>query len=487
MAVPNEYASNLIAALRGGVRDTGRASGYELLPNPVLGYGAIRPRARPARAALSSPAILRMTPAERRQEGGGGGGERSPIYSGGTVSSGAQLDSNVQPEQVTDTGDETARLLARYPVAQSYPVTQSGSLTLASLKPLTPSVDVSQPQDVTNAPAIPWNPDELFSIDQELGNIQQSDVREVGTAAFPEDFGYVDPSNVPVVDRSVPSMSDANWGMASEPLMPDWAVDTAFGVKSATENPLVSTVFPIASAVGGGLADATLDAQIDRLANQYAAIETGNNLGYGTSVDSSGAVSYQAPVETRDIFGGSYFPQESYFNAYDFGNGFDVVGCPAPWVKIQMADGSTIQAGDLKPGMQVWTQHEHTEQWGAYPVIAVSTVDNNRQRLLLEDGREFVGSDNHRVKTNNGWTQIVDLKPGDKIAQEHGEAVVKQIIELDAGPVVKITVQDAHTYVSEGFLSHNVKMEPSFGGFGGGGGSPIGFGNLDHFKFIVQN
>lgn len=319
MVAPTGYADNLIAALRRGIGDTGRASGYELLRNPTLSYGAIKPRTRAPRAAMSSPAILRMAPAQPRQDNTGGAEPTRPVLSDGIVLGGAPM-LNAQPERVTDTGDETARLLARYPVATSYPVTESGVMTLANLKPLNPSVDVSELQEPSNAPAIPWDAQELSDIDRELGFVQKSDVREEGTAAFPEDFGYVNPSNVPVVDRSVPSMSDANWGMASAPLLPDFVVDTAFGIKSATENPLVQFVSPIGSALAGSLADTGLDSQIDRLANQYAAIEAGNNLGYGTRVDNSGSVFYEAPVETRDIFGGSYFPQESYFNAYDFGD-----------------------------------------------------------------------------------------------------------------------------------------------------------------------
>lgn len=136
--------------------------------------------------------------------------------------------------------------------------------------------------------------------------------------------------------------------------------------------------------------------------------------------------------------------------------------CPAPWINILLANGSTVKAGDIKPGMEVYTRHETTNEWGSYPVSAVEMSEDTRWEVLLEDGRSFVGSSNHRVHTGNDWTEINALKAGDKLVQPEGVGIVKSSTKLDHGPVVKITVEDAHTYISEGFLSHNVKKIDSF-------------------------
>lgn len=146
-------------------------------------------------------------------------------------------------------------------------------------------------------------------------------------------------------------------------------------------------------------------------------------------------------------------------SADDFG------GCPAPWINILMADNGLVKAGDIKPGMQVYTRHETTNEWGVYPVTAVEMGEDNRWEVVLEDGRTFVGTFNHRVRTDNNWTEIRNLKAGDKLVQPDGFGIVKSSQHLDHGPIVKITVGEAHTYISEGFLSHNVKMVD----FGGGG------------------
>ena len=135
-------------------------------------------------------------------------------------------------------------------------------------------------------------------------------------------------------------------------------------------------------------------------------------------------------------------------------------GCPAPWVKITLGDKTTIPAGSIKPGMTVWTQHETTGEWGVFPVTAVSMCKDQRWRLVTESGQDFVGTFNHRVKTDTGWQELRKLDIGDKLVQpDNTFATVMSIEPYDVdGDVVKITVYDAHTYLSEGFLSHNVKM-----------------------------
>lgn len=133
-------------------------------------------------------------------------------------------------------------------------------------------------------------------------------------------------------------------------------------------------------------------------------------------------------------------------------------GCPAPWVNILLANGGLVKAGDIQPGMEVYTRHEHTNEWGVFPVSVVHHGTDERWMVKFEDGREFVGTFNHPVMVDGKWVEIQDLKSGDKIVQPEGFAVVKSSEYHDHGPIVKIEVKDAHTYISEGFLSHNKQM-----------------------------
>jgi hypothetical protein len=162
---------------------------------------------------------------------------------------------------------------------------------------------------------------------------------------------------------------------------------------------------------------------------------------------------------------------EGYFGGFDngsgsdsdsggnFGSGFDSGGgCPAPWINITLSDGGTVKAGDIKPGMMVYTRHETTGEWGNFPVTVVRNGEDNRWTILFESGIEFVGTFNHPVRVDDAWVEIQHLKAGDKVVQPEGFAVVKSAKYFDHGPIVKIEVQDAHTYLTEGFLSHNKNM-----------------------------
>lgn len=132
-------------------------------------------------------------------------------------------------------------------------------------------------------------------------------------------------------------------------------------------------------------------------------------------------------------------------------------GCPAPWINITLADRTSIPAKDIKEGMLVYTQHETTKEWGDYPVTAVSFENANRWEVVIDDIK-FVGSPNHRMLTEEGWIEIERLMPGDIITAHNKLAVVKYAKPHSFGEVVKITVADAHTYLTEGLVSHNIKQ-----------------------------
>jgi hypothetical protein len=55
------------------------------------------------------------------------------------------------------------------------------------------------------------------------------------------------------------------------------------------------------------------------------------------------------------------------------------------------------------------------------------------------------------------WKQVFQLLPGDVIKGLDVNKTIVDIEPLGVGPVVKITVEDAHTYIAGGLISHNVK------------------------------
>ena len=115
--------------------------------------------------------------------------------------------------------------------------------------------------------------------------------------------------------------------------------------------------------------------------------------------------------------------------------------CVAADTMILMADGSERVALALNEGDQVMTRHEVAMEWGRYRVAAVEPVEEDVVAAVI-DGRRLVATPGHRVWTPaKGWHEMRT------IGTPAGRALV-----------VKIMVEHAHTYVSNGVLSHNIKI-----------------------------
>ncbi|NRD60848.1 hypothetical protein HRD49_03720, partial [Corallococcus exiguus] len=130
--------------------------------------------------------------------------------------------------------------------------------------------------------------------------------------------------------------------------------------------------------------------------------------------------------------------------------------CPAPWVPILLADGREVPAGEVQVGMLVRTQNEETLEWGDFLVTAAEPAEGVRWLLELEDGRRLEATGNHRVRTEEAWVELRHLTAGTRLVGIR-PGVVRQVTRGERGPVVRLTVAGAHTYVSDGVLSHNVK------------------------------
>jgi hypothetical protein len=141
------------------------------------------------------------------------------------------------------------------------------------------------------------------------------------------------------------------------------------------------------------------------------------------------------------------------------GNG----GCPDLSMLILLADGTWISAGELQVGMFVKSQHENTFAWGDFEVTAKEIVTQPKLQVVFVDmpaTKRVIVSKSHRfwVDSRNAWINSEHLEKGDVI---NGFAVY-EVNDLGDGQVVKITVNDAHTYIMEGLLSHNVKANPGY-------------------------
>lgn len=132
-------------------------------------------------------------------------------------------------------------------------------------------------------------------------------------------------------------------------------------------------------------------------------------------------------------------------------------GCPTPDMKILTSDGNYIKAGDLLVGTELYTVHEKTGEWGNYKVSYVGLMN---QPILSVNigGINLKVSDSHKFLTeNNRYITISDIEIGSFIKTVDGLAKLESKQRIGDGEVVKIEVENAHTYVLEGIISHNIK------------------------------
>ena len=79
---------------------------------------------------------------------------------------------------------------------------------------------------------------------------------------------------------------------------------------------------------------------------------------------------------------------------------------------------------------------------------------------LFDDDSEIKISDSHKfLMYNKQWLQAYKLVIGDIIKGIEVNKIVKSIEKIGIGSVIKFEINDAHTYVSAGLISHNTKEE----------------------------
>ena len=130
--------------------------------------------------------------------------------------------------------------------------------------------------------------------------------------------------------------------------------------------------------------------------------------------------------------------------------------CPSPEMLILLSNGEQRKAGDLQVGDEVKTQHETTMEWGNFKVTHAEIIPNAKRLNIKLDGKDFICSLDHKFYKDGAWVDAKDIKVGDVLSDK----AVTEIAEHSTGDVVQITVDDAHTYICEGVLSHNKSPVP---------------------------
>ena len=130
-------------------------------------------------------------------------------------------------------------------------------------------------------------------------------------------------------------------------------------------------------------------------------------------------------------------------------------GCPDPMMLILMANGSQKRAGDLKVGDLIKTNHEKDMKLGEYKVEYINVLNDKQKAKFTFEESEIICSLSHKFYVDNDWKKAYDMVIGDEVS---GQKLIS-IEDVEDGDVVHITVEDAHTYICQGLLSHNKRCD----------------------------
>lgn len=141
-------------------------------------------------------------------------------------------------------------------------------------------------------------------------------------------------------------------------------------------------------------------------------------------------------------------------------------GCPDPDMLINVTGNTYVRAGDLEVGQKIWTVHETTNEPGLYTITRKEIVEQPKMVISFAGlGQSIIVSESHRFKTGDTWTYAKHLKPGmpvNLVGQEKDFSdtmvTVMDMKYHGMGPVVKLEIDEAHTYLVHGLVSHNTKV-----------------------------
>lgn len=141
------------------------------------------------------------------------------------------------------------------------------------------------------------------------------------------------------------------------------------------------------------------------------------------------------------------------------------IGCVDPETLVSITPTETKKAGDIKIGDTLYTVHEKTLEYGNFKVVDARIIRQPKLLVSFDDGSKIRLSDTHKfLLFDNSWKQMFDLNVGAQIktaygVNKNGYKTISKIEEIGEGDVVLLTVDEAHTYISDGLISHNIKAK----------------------------
>lgn len=131
-------------------------------------------------------------------------------------------------------------------------------------------------------------------------------------------------------------------------------------------------------------------------------------------------------------------------------------GCPDPDTPISLSYTDSIRAGDLQPGDYIFTVHEHTGDYGIFPVVSAEIIEEPKVRITFKSGKTTVVSNSHKyLLSDNTWNTVSNLAVDSEIKGYKLNEIIQSIEDIGLGPVIRFEIRDAHTYIASGLISHN--------------------------------
>lgn len=141
-------------------------------------------------------------------------------------------------------------------------------------------------------------------------------------------------------------------------------------------------------------------------------------------------------------------------------------GCPDPDTMIFMPDFLWVRAGDLNVGDSILTIHEHTRDPGTFKILEAERMIQPKVEIEFADGKKLKVSSTHRfLMSDDTWKKVCDISIGECVMGMNHDVIydlsskeIVSITDIGDGEVIKFEIDQAHTYITEGLVSHNVKQ-----------------------------
>ncbi len=132
-------------------------------------------------------------------------------------------------------------------------------------------------------------------------------------------------------------------------------------------------------------------------------------------------------------------------------------GCFVEGTKVLMGDKTTKNIEDVDVGDVIST----FAQDGSGELITARVLKTHSATVngYLTINNALNVTDNHIVWVNNTWKRAGDIRIGDKMRNKDGNEIVVEDIHWNSGKkrVYNLIVEDAHTYIAQGYFVHNGK------------------------------